>query len=121
MKFRIVSLILFAGLAACASQPTRQASLPVPVPAIGEPGNIAGMDAGRIRVAFGAPQFVRKDGQVEMWRYDGTGCKAFFFLYPNGGSLSVRHVETMPRGANNEGADSNCLQGLLARAKTASS
>ena len=119
MKFRIVSLILFAGLAACASQPTRQASLPVP--AIGEPGNIAGMDAGRIRVAFGAPQFVRKDGQIEMWRYDGAGCKAFFFLYPNGATLAVRHVETMPHGPNNEGADSTCLQGLLARARTASS
>lgn len=118
MKFRILPLFLLAGLAACES--TKQASLPTPAP-IGEPGNIAGMDAGHIRVAFGAPQFVRKDGQIEMWRYDGSGCKAFFFMYPNGGSLAVRHVETMPRGQNNQGADSSCLQGLLARAKTASS
>jgi hypothetical protein len=118
MKFRILPLFLLAALAACES--TQQASLPTPPP-MGEPGNIAGMDAGRIRVAFGAPQFVRKDGQIEMWRYDGAGCKAFFFMYPNGGSLAVRHVETMPRGPNDQGADSNCLQGLLARAKTASS
>ena len=118
MKLALLSVLLLAGLAACAAPPpARIASLP---PA-GEPGNIAGMDAGRIRVAFGAPQFVRKDGQIEMWRYDGAGCKAFFFMYPNGASLAVRHVETMPHGPNNQGADSTCLQGLLARAKTASS
>jgi hypothetical protein len=71
-------------------------------------------------VAFGAPQFVRKDGQVEMWRYDGASCKAFFFMYPNGNSLAVKHVETLPR-PNNAAADATCLQGLLAHAKAAAS
>ena len=116
MKRAHLSFVLLCGLAACAT-PQRQAYAPAP-PA-GEPGNIAGMDAGRIRVAFGAPQFVRKDGQAEMWRYDGAGCKAFFFLYPNGSSMAVRHVETLPHPAN-EAADSTCLQGLLNRAKALS-
>ena len=117
MKLVHLSLILFCGVAACAA-PQQQASLPSAPPG-GEPGNIAGMDAGRIRVAFGAPQFVRKDGQVEMWRYDGSACKAFFFMYPNGSSMYVRHVETLPHPAN-QATDSNCLQDLLSRAKAVS-
>jgi hypothetical protein len=120
MKLRVLSLLLFAGLGACATQPIQQASLPSPPPSSREPGNIAGMDASRIRVAFGDPQFVRKDGQVEMWRYDGANCKAFFFMYPRGDSLAVKHVETMPR-PDNATTDSTCLQGLLAHAKSAAS
>jgi hypothetical protein len=115
----VLSLLLLGGLAACATQPTNQAALPSPPPA-GEPGNVAGMDASRIRVAFGAPQFVRKDGQIELWRYDGANCRAFFFMYPRGNSLAVKHVETMPRPGN-AAADSTCLQELLARAKGAAS
>ena len=47
---------------------------------------------------MGNPAFTRKEGAgIEMWRYDGVACKAFFFLYPQGSGLSVRHVETMPR------------------------
>jgi hypothetical protein len=118
MRLAYLSLILLCGLAACAAPGQQQASLP-PAPPGGEPGNIAGMDAGRIRVAFGTPQFVRKDGQAEMWRYDGASCKAFFFLYPNGSSMSVRHVETLPHPAD-EAADSTCLQGLLSRARAVS-
>ena len=114
MKLRVLSLLLFAGLAACATQPAKQTALPSPPS--GEPGNIAGMDAAHIRVAFGAPQFVRKDGQVEMWRYDGANCRAFFFMYPNGNSLAVKHVETLPR-PNGAATDATCLQGLLAHAK----
>jgi hypothetical protein len=120
MKLRALPLLLFAGLAACATPPANQAALPSAPLSSREPGNIAGMDASRIRVAFGAPQFVRKDGQVEMWRYDGMNCKAFFFMYPSGNSLAVKHVETMPR-PDNAAADSTCLQGLLAHARAAAS
>ena len=49
-----------------------------------------------------------------MWRYDGASCKAFFFLYPAGNSLAVRHVETVPRGAE-MAADAGCLNALRAR------
>lgn len=118
MKFCIVVLFALAGLAGCESPPVNKIALP-PTPPVGEPGNVAGMDAASIRLAFGAPQFVRKDGQIEMWRYDGATCKVFFFMYPNGGSLAVRHVETVPQGSN-AAADSNCLQSLLARAKAVS-
>jgi hypothetical protein len=118
MKWRLAILFLLGLLTGCESPQVNRTPLP-PTPPAGEPGNVAGMDAARIRLAFGAPQFVRKDGQVEMWRYDGVACKAFFFMYPNGASLAVRHVETVPQGSN-AAADSNCLQSLLARAKAVS-
>ena len=115
MTLRVALLLSLGILAGCESPQVNRAALP-PAPPAGEPGNVKGMDAARIRLAFGAPQFVRKDGQIEMWRYDGVNCRAFFFLYPNGSSLAVRHVETVPQGAN-AAADSNCLRSLLARAK----
>ncbi|HEX4077929.1 MAG TPA: hypothetical protein VHX61_03525 [Rhizomicrobium sp.] len=95
--------------AAPVSQPPHVA-LPV-VPHPGEPGDVAGLQPAQLRVIFGAPAFVRKDGTIEMWRYDGPACKAFFFLYPFGNSLLVRHVETLPRGRR-MAADQTCLDSL---------
>ncbi len=46
-----------------------------------------------------------------MWRYDGAACRAFFFLY--GSPLMVRHVETLPHGAESA-ADIACLTALRA-------
>ena len=115
MKLAHLSLIVVCGVAACAAPQANKVALPATPPA-GEPGNLAGMDAARIKVAFGQPQFVRKDGDAEIWRYDATNCKAFFFLYPSGSSMAVRHVETTPHAAN-AAADSSCLQALMARAK----
>jgi hypothetical protein len=83
-------------------------------PLPGEPAGIAGLDATQLRVAFGAPSFIRQDGTAQLWRYDGGGCKAFFFLYPDGNSLSVRHVETLPRGQQ-MAADTSCLNALHVR------
>jgi len=104
-------------LAACAgakNEPIepgqQQVSLP-PAPRPGEPSDIADMQEVQVRAIFGVPAFVRKDGRNEMWRYDGTTCKAFFFLYPAGGTLTVRHVETVPRGRE-IAADFGCLSAL---------
>ena len=118
MMLRTLFCLVLVALAGCAAPTTRQVALP-PAPPSGEPGNLPGMDAARVRFAFGTPQFVRKDGTAEIWRYDATNCKAFFFLYPNGNSLAVRHVETLPHGTN-QAADATCLEGLLARAKAVS-
>ena len=96
---------LCASVCACATPPA---------PPVGEPSGIAGLEASQLRVAFGAPVFVRKDGTAEMWRYDTASCKAFFFLYPEANSLSVRHVETLPRGQD-MAADAGCLSALRAR------
>ena len=114
-------ILLCAGLAACAmprqgqivQQPTPRVSLPA-APPPGEPGDLAGLQPAQLRVLMGDPAFIRKDGPAEMWRYDGPNCKAFFFLYPYGTSLLVRHVETLPRGRD-IAADQTCLGSLRAR------
>ena len=106
---------LCAALGACANQPPPQQTPSVALPAApppGEPAWIASMDAQGLRAAFGQPAFVRKDNGSEMWRYDGSACKAFFFLYAGvSGQTVVRHVETLPRGSA-IAADENCLAQL---------
>ncbi len=117
----LTAVLFCAALAACATAqrqqaegPQQQVSLPPPPPP-GEPAGLPGLEESQLRVAYGAPSLVRKDGRTEMWRYDGVGCKAFFFLYPSGSSFAVRHVETVPRGGD-MAADANCLAALRARA-----
>jgi hypothetical protein len=113
--FRFVGVAACALLAACAAQgPQEHVALPS-APPPGEPGNIAGLSTAQIRVAFGEPAFLRKDGKIEIWRYDGAACKGFFFFYPSdAGGLAVRHVETTPRGRE-MAADTDCLNTLLIR------
>ncbi|MGD0143645.1 MAG: hypothetical protein ABSC92_10830 [Rhizomicrobium sp.] len=111
------ALCLFVYACATPPAPPARVALPAPPP-VGEPSGIAGLQASQLRVAFGAPVFVRKDGTAELWRYDGATCKAFFFLYPEGNSLSVRHVETLPRGQD-MAADSGCLNALRAHQQAA--
>jgi hypothetical protein len=115
----ILVAALCVSVYACATPPAPpvRVALPAPPP-VGEPSGIAGLQASQLRVAFGAPVFVRKDGTAELWRYDGASCKAFFFLYPEGNSLSVRHVETLPRGQD-MAADSGCLNALRAHQQAA--
>ena len=70
---------------------------------------------------MGNPAFTRKEGKgIEMWRYYGPACKAFFFLYPEGASLSVRHVETVPR-PQDASADIDCLKAMRVGGKAATS
>lgn len=108
-------------LAACATRPLQPPPQPPPArvavppaPPPGEPPDIAGLHSTQLRELFGAPAFVRKEGTAEMWRYDGSGCKAFFFLYPFADALLVRHVETLPRGRD-IAADEQCLNTLRPR------
>jgi hypothetical protein len=97
-------------LGACATHPRDQVALP-PAPPPGEPANMIGLSEASLRTTFGAPAFMRKDGNIQMWRYKGQACQAFFFLYPSHGVLTVQHVETLPRPAN-AAVDASCLQSL---------
>lgn len=116
MRNGVVLALACAMLCACAAPQNAVPTVALPAaPPPGEPPGLAGMDAQALRVAFGAPAFVRKDGRVEMWRYDNPSCKAFFFLYAAEGMLTVRHVETVPRGRD-IAADADCLTQLRARA-----
>jgi hypothetical protein len=116
-RFSCLTLaVLAAGCAAKAPTPppVPSASAIPAAPPRGEPGQYLNMPAAALQAAFGKPAFVRKDGATEMWRYDGENCRAFFFLY----GAAVRHVETLPHGAQNA-ADMTCLIALRsAAAKT---
>ena len=110
----VLAVCLCAMLSACASRPpTPIVPLPPPPPS-GEPSGLIGLSAHDLRGSFGAPNFVRKENGAEMWRYDGANCHAFFFLYPQGDSHAVRHVETAPQGRRTA-ADATCLAALRAR------
>ena len=82
-----------------------------PPPSPGEPFELIGLSAPKLRYVFGPPAFVRKDGIAQMWRYDGATCKAFFFLYKDEDTLEVRHVETLPHGKTRP-LDTSCLDAL---------
>jgi hypothetical protein len=115
MLRRLSCLVLALAAAGCAAKapsappPAPPASAIPPAPPRGEPGQYLNMPVAGLQAAFGKPAFVRRDGATEMWRYDGTSCRAFFFLY--GTPLAVRHVETLPHGAQNA-ADMGCLNAL---------
>ena len=109
----LVVALLAAGCAAEAPKtrvPAPQGAIPA-APPRGEPTQYLNMASANLQAAFGKPAFVRKDGATEMWRYDGTACRAFFFLY--GAPLVVRHVETLPH-APQSAADMACLTALRA-------
>jgi len=113
-----IAVLATLALAACAAPPANR--LPAGPPP-GEPAGYAGIDSGALRIAMGTPSFVRKEsGGSELWRYDGAGCKAFFFLYPQNGALSVQHVETVPRPSD-AAADVDCLNRLRVGGKPATS
>jgi hypothetical protein len=118
---RKLTLLAMAVLAGCTTQP-RAPALPVappqrsessvpipPPPPKGEPENFAGIDAARLQALAGTPAFTRKDGALEIWRYDTQTCRIFFFL--TGAPGKVQHVETLPRGAGSA-ADPECLRAL---------
>jgi predicted small lipoprotein YifL len=106
---RFVLLLTVLAVTGCAAKgPPPQARIPA-APPRGEP--YLNMAASGLMAALGRPAFVRKDGATEMWRYDGAACRAFFFLY--GTPPAVRHVETLPHGAQNA-ADLACLTALRA-------
>jgi hypothetical protein len=108
----LVTVLAVAGCAAKAPAPQTAPQARIPAaPPRGEPGQYMNMAATGLTAALGRPAFVRKDGATEMWRYDGAACRAFFFLY--GSPLAVRHVETLPHGAQNA-ADMACLTALRA-------
>ncbi len=116
-RLAVAGLLLL--LCACASGPSQSPTrlpLPAPPPA-GEPADLIGLSGTQLQAMFGTPAFWRKEYGSEMWRYDTQQCKVFFFLYPAGHDLSVRHVETLPRGRNTA-ADPGCLSAL--RGKPAS-
>jgi hypothetical protein len=109
---RLACLFVALLAAGCANPGPRQPRTATAIPSApprGEPPAYFNLSAAALQAALGRPAFVRKDGAIEMWRYDGATCRAFFFFY--GAPLAVRHVETLPNGAR-AAADEGCLNAL---------
>jgi hypothetical protein len=105
-----LAVLVLAGCAAPpGARPVPRTSPPAAPPAA-EPPAYLGLSAAELGAALGKPAFVREDGMTALWRYDGAGCRAFFFLSKKEGAASVSHVETLPRGA--AAADPDCLASL---------
>lgn len=115
---RAAALVSCALLSACAARPADRIPLPQSPPP-GEPANFIGITAAALRTSLGKPAFARKDGSIEMWRYAGAKCQAFFFLYPDRGTLKVQHVETLPRPTASA-SDPGCLRSLNGAARPVS-
>ena len=116
MKRLASALLLCTALAGCATRPAAPAQVRLPeAPPAGEPQGTTGLHEADLRAAFGAPALVRHDGTAQIWRFDSTVCKAYFFLYSRDGATAVWHVETVPRGVA-IAADETCLSALRARA-----
>ncbi|HWD26727.1 MAG TPA: hypothetical protein VG387_06160 [Rhizomicrobium sp.] len=121
MKRLVPVLALCAVLGACASNggggggTTVPSRVPLPsAPPAGEPAGTTGLHEADLRAQYGQPSLIRHDGTATIWRFDGAGCKAFFFFYTRDNNTAVWHVETMPRGVS-IAADQGCLNALRAR------
>lgn len=77
--------------------PAPEEQAPSPAPDVAVPAPIPS-DGSAIRARFGAPDFVRREMDNELWRYDANGCSVFFFLQRRGATLELRYTETLPRG-----------------------
>jgi hypothetical protein len=110
MKRLAIALTLLLG--ACASPSPQRLTLPAPPPK-GEPAGMIGLSGPQLQAKLGNAAFTRRENGSELWRYDGKDCRAFFFLYAEGGTMRVRHVETVPHGA--AAVDPACLNALGAK------
>jgi len=73
-----------------------------------------GADESYFRAEYGPPDFVRQEIESQLWRYDGSDCAFFVFLYNESESYVLRHAETDPPGA--DGAiDTACLSSIKSR------
>ena len=82
--------------------------MPAPIPSEG----------GALRARFGNPDFIRREMDSELWRYDSGRCAVFFFMQRDGLMLRLRYTETLPRGMD-VAADPVCLQQLEQRIQSA--
>ena len=87
---------------------------PVPAPPPPLPPPPPPTDAQSLRAAYGAPDFIRRETDSELWRYDSRSCAVFFFLYREGNQLRIRYTETNPRGKDSS-ADADCMRALSER------
>jgi hypothetical protein len=77
--------------------PVARASAPAPARTAERPiasgSGLLGLDASALRSILGAPDFVRRDGNTQMWRYGRGACTLTLFLHGEDERMAVEHVE----------------------------
>ena len=72
-----------------------------------------------LRDLLGEPGLLRREGAGEMWRYVGTECVLFLFLYPGDaegtGPAQVTHAEFGARDNGAEPETAGCIDALVMR------
>jgi hypothetical protein len=56
-----------------------------------------GFSPERVLPVLGAPDFVRRDGNAQIWQYRATNCVLDLFLYKSGSETTVKHAELRSR------------------------
>lgn len=125
---RAIAAAFLAGslLAGCAGQRASEPAVPnaaiapPPVeaaPSLPAPASqtaAAALDEAGVRARYGEPDFIRKETDSQLWRYDGADCALFLFLYRENETYRLRYMESLPRGADGA-ADPACAAGIRAR------
>ncbi len=82
----------------------RAAPAPAPAQAVkvdGNPRRLAGLGPAGVTAILGRPDFRRRDGTAELWRYRHESCALDIFLYPPeadaGGQPRVHHFAARSR------------------------
>ena len=71
----------------------------------------------RVLPVLGAPDFVRRDGNAQIWQYRATNCVLDLFLYNANGGTVVKHAELRPRVPGAEPLDA-CYSRMRQERKT---
>ena len=83
------------------------------------PDRVLDLDGQAVEALLGAPDFVRRENPMELWRYRHEKCAVALFLYAeegNGrGPLRVRHVEAWAPG-DEQTSPRACLSALAKQA-----
>jgi hypothetical protein len=94
------------------SPATQTAALPPPrltnVPALRATSELIGLESTTVEQRLGSPALRRRDAPAELWQYRSPLCVMDLFLYSEGGSFRVTHVELHSRSAEQVQAPS-CL------------
>ena len=94
----------------------------IPPTAVPDEANAAmppppGADESYLRAEYGQPDFVRDEDDSQLWRYDGSDCALFVFLYRESDppdsidSYVLRHAQTNPPGVDGT-IDTTCLRSI---------
>jgi hypothetical protein len=61
--------------------------------------HLEGLSGREIALSLGAPDFLRRDGDAEVWQYRAASCFLDVFLYVETDELRVAYAEARPRGS----------------------